>query len=201
MIRVILVENMVLLRESLARILSLTSDIEVVAECGRGEEAVPLALETEPDVAVLEVRLPGLSGFEVARRLGGALPECRILFVTGYATPVNLRQAATVGALGFMAKDSSPDQLINAIRDVHAGREVFASNIVTEALNQSVSPLSIRETEVLRLAAAGEPPVSIARKLSLAEGTVRNYLWTCTVKLGARNRADAFRIAGENGWI
>lgn len=201
MIRVFITEDMRLLRDSLVRLLSFTSDITVVAEFERGECAVADAPRHRPDVAVLDVRLPDINGFEVARRLQGPLPRCRTLFMTSYATPANLRQAAEVGAYGFIAKDSSADALAEAVRSVHAGRKVFDPEVVADALKHTAGPLTPRETEVLRLAAQGEPPGAIARRLSLAAGTVRNHLASCTTKLGARNRADAFRIAAENGWI
>ncbi|WP_017579393.1 response regulator transcription factor [Nocardiopsis valliformis] len=201
MIRVIIAEDMRLLRDSLVRLLSFTSDITVVAEFERGEHAVADAPRHRPDVAVLDVRLPDINGFEVARRLQNPLPRCRTLFMTSYATPANLRQAAAVGAYGFIAKDRSADALAEAVRSVHAGRKVFDPDVVADALTHTASPLTPREVEVLRLAARGEPPGAIARSLSLAAGTVRNHLAACTTKLGARNRADAFRIATENGWL
>jgi two-component system response regulator DesR len=201
MIRVFITEDMALLRDSLVRLLSFTSDIIVVAEYSRGEQAVTDASRHRPDVALLDVRLPDINGFEVARRLHGALPRCRTLFMTSYATPTNLRLAAEVGAYGFIAKDSSADALVQAVRNVHAGRKVFDSEVVADALSHTVSPLTPRETEILRLAAEGEPPGAIAQSLSLAAGTVRNHLAACTTKLGARNRADALRIATGNGWI
>ena len=200
-IRVLLAEDMAILREALVQVLSLSPDIEVVAECERGADVTPRAEEVRPDVAVLDVRLPDLSGFDAAGRLAKALPRCRVLFVTSYATPANLRRAVATGAHGFVAKDSSPDQLADAIRRVHAGERVLDPEVVTDALSHGVSPLTARESEILRLASEGAPAASIARTLSLAEGTVRNHLRSSTVKLGARNRADAFRIAGGHGWI
>ncbi|WP_435111012.1 response regulator transcription factor [Nocardiopsis synnemataformans] len=201
MIHVLLAEDMVILREALVQVLSLNADITVVAECARGEDVVAQALETRPDVAILDVRLPGISGFEAAERLAEALPGCRTVFVTSYATPANLRRAVASGALGFVAKDASPDRLADAVRRVHAGERVLDPDVVTDALSHGASPLTSREAEILRRAADGEPPPAIARALSLAEGTVRNHLRSCTVKLAARNRADAFRIATGNGWI
>ncbi|MYR32958.1 response regulator [Nocardiopsis alba] len=201
MIRVFIVEDMGLLRDSLVRLLSLDSDITIVAEYEKGEAAVADAPHHHPDVAVLDVRLPDISGFEVARRLKEPLPYCRVLFMTSYATPANLRQAAEVGAYGFIAKDSSSGVLTESVRNVHAGRKVFDSEVVADALHHAISPLTPRETEILRLAAGGEPPWAIALRLSLAAGTVRNHLAACATKLNARNRADAFRIASENGWI
>lgn len=200
-IHVLLAEDMVILREALAQVLSLNTDITVVAECARGEDVVARALETRPDVAILDVRLPGISGFDAAERLAEALPHCRPVFITSYATPANLRRAMSAGALGFIAKDTSPDRLADTVRRVHAGERVLDPDVVTEALSHGSSRLTAREAEILRRAADGEPPSAIARTLSLAEGTVRNHLRSCTVKLGARNRADAFRIATDNGWI
>lgn len=197
----LLAEDMAILREALGRVLSLAEDIIVVAECERGEDVVARALETRPDVAVLDVRLPGISGFDAAELLAAELPGCRTVFVTSYATPANLRRAVSVGAFGFVAKDASPDWLADAVRRAHAGEKVLGPDVVTEALSHGANPLTARESEILGRAAAGEPAATIARTLSLATGTVRNHLRSCTVKLGARNRADAFRIASANGWI
>lgn len=192
---------MTILRQALARVLTLAPDITVVAECERGEDVTALAREHRPDVSVIDVRLPGISGFDAAEQLSAALPECRTVFVTSYASPGNLRRAVAAGASGFVAKDAGPDRLADTVRRVHAGERVLDPDVVTEALGQGANPLTARESELLALAADGEPARSIARTLSLSEGTVRNHLRACTVKLGARNRADAFRIAREQGWI
>lgn len=190
-----------LLRQALARVFSLFPDITVVAECGRGEDVATLAREHRPDVSVLDVRLPGISGFDAADQLSATLPECRTVFITSYASPANLRRALAAGASGFVAKDADPDRLAETVRRVHAGERVLDPDVVTEALGKGANPLTARESELLALAAAGEPAQSIAKTLFLSAGTVRNHLRSCTVKLGARNRADAFRIARENGWI
>ena len=200
-IRVLLAEDLAILRQALAKTLALTSDIRVVAECHRGEDVLKTARQAEPDVAVLDVRLPGISGFDAAREINEALPRCRTLFITSYATPANLRQALRTKALGFISKDISPDDLAQNIRSVDSGVKVFDPNIVADALNHDSGPLTARETHIMEMSSKGEPAKSVARRLHLAEGTVQNYLRSCTVKLGARNRSDAYRIARENGWI
>ena len=160
-----------------------------------------MAKKTEPDVAVLDVRLPGISGFNAAKNLNEALPECRTLFITGYATPANLRHALRIGALGFISKDVSPDYLAETIRSVNSGVKVYDPILIADALSQEPGPLTARETQILEMSAKGESVKSVAHTLSLAEGTVHNYLRACIIKIGARNRADAYRIARESGWI
>ncbi|WP_223839808.1 response regulator transcription factor [Nocardiopsis deserti] len=200
-IRVLLAEDLVILRQALTKTLALTPDIRVVAECHQGEDVLPMAEKTEPDVAVLDVRLPGVSGFDAAGDLTAALPQCRTLFITNYATPANLRHALRIGALGFISKDVSPEYLAETIRSVNSGVKVYDPKILADAMAHDSGPLTARETQILEISSKGEPAKSVARKLSLAEGTVHNYLRACIVKLGARNRADAYRIARENGWI
>ncbi|GAA1454781.1 response regulator transcription factor [Nocardiopsis tropica] len=201
MIRVLLAEDLVILRQALRKTLALTPDIRVVAECHQGEEVRTAAEEADPDVAVIDVQLPGISGFDAAEELTATLPRCRTLFMTSYATPANLRRALRIGALGFIGKDVSPDYLAEAIRSVKSGVKVYDPGIVADAMTYDPGPLTARETQILEMSAKGEPAKSVARALSLAEGTVHNYLRSCIVKIGARNRTDAYRIAKENGWI
>ncbi|CAM5446766.1 Response regulator transcription factor OS=Streptomyces tendae OX=1932 GN=GUR47_25200 PE=4 SV=1 [Streptomyces tendae] len=201
MIRILIAEDMAILRGALAELLSLEADMKVVAEVGRGDEVVPKARALQPDVAVLDIGLPGMDGIAAAAELSTVVPDCRILILTGLGTPHTLRRALASQVTGFMRKDVAPSQLAASIRAVAAGERAIDSQLAVAALEATTQPLAPRELEVLRLAAVGEDVAAIARRLFLSRGTVRNYLSSAVVKLGARNRMDAVRIAREEGWI
>ncbi|MGW7789275.1 response regulator transcription factor [Streptomyces tricolor] len=220
MIRVLLAEDLHMLRRALVSLLSLEDDIEVVAELSNGSDVVARARECRPDVAVLDIDLPGMDGISVASTLYTALPECRTLILTGLGQPGHLRRAVAAHAYGFLPKDAELERLTAAIRAVARGERAFDAARTRPArrarawgggaapaapplaaLDTEPGTLTSREIEVLRLAAQGEEAAQIARKLHLATGTVRNYLTTAVTKLGARNRVDAIRIARESGWL
>ncbi|MFD8563781.1 DNA-binding response regulator [Streptosporangium canum] len=201
MIRVLLAEDMSMLREALAALLALEDDIEIVAEVGTGDVIVPTALRTRPDVAVIDIELPGMDGLSAAAELHERLPECRALILTGVGRPGSLRRAMSAHVAGFMVKGSRPKELIEAIRTVAGGGRVVDPQLAFAALNVQGSPLTEREAEVLRLTASGAEPPEIAARIGLSYGTVRNYLASSVTKLNARNRVDAIRIAAEAGWI
>jgi two-component system response regulator DesR len=200
-IRILLAEDVVLLRGALAGLLGLEPDLEVVAEVGTGDAVVRAALRHRPDVAVLDVDLPGTDGLTAAAELRDRLPGCRTLILTGLGRPGDLRRALEVRAGGFVLKDVPPAELAAAIRRVAAGEQVVDPQLALAALRQPESPLTPREAQVLRMAAEGAGVDDIAVVLSLTEGTVRNYLTSCITKLNARNRIDAVRIARELGWV
>ncbi|MFF9143410.1 DNA-binding response regulator [Streptomyces sp. NPDC014861] len=201
MIRILLAEDMHLIRGALVALLGLEPDMEVVAEVARGDAVVPAALAHRPTVAVLDVEMPGGDGLTAARDLGAVLPECRILILTALGRPEVLRSALAARASGFMLKDAPPDRLADAVRRVAAGEHVIDPKLAAAALTAERSPLTARETDVLRLAADGGGLAEIARELHLSQGTVRNYLGAAVTKLDARNRLDAVRIAREQGWL
>ncbi|MER5326339.1 response regulator transcription factor [Streptosporangium roseum] len=201
MIRVLLAEDMSMLREALAALLALEDDIEIVAEVGTGDVIVPTALRTRPDVAVIDIELPGMDGLSAAAELHERLPECRALILTGVGRPGSLRRAMSSHVAGFMVKDSRPKELVEAIRTVAGGGRVVDPQLAFATLNLQGSPLTEREAEVLRLTASGAEPPEIAARIGLSYGTVRNYLASSVTKLNARNRVDAIRIATEAGWI
>jgi two-component system, NarL family, response regulator DesR len=200
-IRVLLAEDVRILREALVGLLRLEDDIEVVAEVGAGDEIVATALETKPDVAVIDIELPGTDGLSAAAELHERLPECRTLILTGVGRPGTLRRALSAHVAGFMVKDTRPAELVEAIRTVAGGGRVVDPQLAFAALAVQGSPLTEREAEVLRLTAQGAEPPEIAAQVGLSYGTVRNYLASAVTKLGARNRVDAIRIAREAGWI
>jgi two-component system, NarL family, response regulator DesR len=201
MIRVLIAEDMHMIRGALTALLGLESDMEVVAELDRGDHIVETALRTAPDVAVLDIGLPGMDGLTAAEQLHNALPECRTLVLTGMTRPGNLLRALKVGVRGFIPKDAPAETLADGIRQVAAGQRVIDPGLVAAALETGASPLTGRETDVLREAQNGTSTEDIGARLALAPATVRNYLSNAIAKTGARNRIDAIRIARDAGWI
>ncbi|EXG82676.1 response regulator transcription factor [Cryptosporangium arvum] len=201
MVRVLLAEDVRILREALVAVLNLADDITVVEAVETGDAVVPAALRSHPDVAVLDIEMPGLDGISAAALLCQWLPACRTLILTGVARPGTLHRAQAAGVAGFMVKESRPEDLIDAVRTVAAGGRVIDPQLAFAALGATASPLTERERDVLRFTASGAELVEVASALNLSSGTVRNYLATAVTKLGARNRVDAIRIATEAGWI
>ncbi|MFC6371543.1 response regulator transcription factor [Nonomuraea thailandensis] len=200
-IRTLLAEDMKLVRGALVALLAYEEDIEVVAEVERGDRILAAARASRPDVAVLDIALPGMDGLDAARELHEKLPECGVLILTGVGTPGLLKRALDVHVRGFMAKDAPPGQLADGIRRVAEGERVIDSELAIAAMRPEEAPLTPRELDVIGAAADGASVGEIAASLYLAEGTVRNYLSRTTAKLGARSRIDAIRIARESGWI
>lgn len=201
MVRVLVAEDMQILRDTLVAVLGLEDDLEVVAEVGDGDAVVDTALATRPEVAVVDIDLPGTDGLAVAAVLRERLPECRVLILTALAVPGNLRRALTVQAAGFLGKDAPARDLVDAVRRVASGERVIDPRLAVAALEVPLNPLSPREAEVLRLFSVGRDAREIATRLYLSHGTVRNYLAAAVTKLGARNRVDAIRLAREAGWL
>jgi two-component system response regulator DesR len=200
-IRLLLADDQALVRGALAALLDLEPDLQVVAEVGRGDEVVAAALEHRADVALLDVEMPGLDGIAATAALSRALPTCRVLIVTTFGRPGYLRRALEVGAGGFVVKDTPARRLADAVRRVHAGLRTVDPALAEESLVTGASPLSARETEVLRAARDGSTVADLAGLLHLAEGTVRNHLSAAIGKTGARTRAEAVRLAEESGWL
>jgi two-component system response regulator DesR len=200
-IRLLLADDQALVRGALATLLDLEPDMSVVAEVGRGDEVVAAAREAKPDVALLDVEMPGVDGIQATRDLRAALPDVKVVIVTTFGRPGFLRRALIAGANGFVVKDTPARQLADAVRRVHSGLRVVDPNLAADSLAVGESPLTARETEVLRAARDGGSVSDIARAVFLSEGTVRNHLSAAIGKTDARNRADAVRIAQENGWL
>jgi two-component system response regulator DesR len=200
-IRLLLADDQALVRGALATLLGLEPDLEVVAEVGRGDQVVAAAREVRPDVALLDVEMPGLDGIAATSALRAALPSCKILMVTTFGRPGYLRRALEAGASGFVVKDTPARQLADAVRRVHAGLRVVDPALAAESLATGSSPLTARETEVLRAARDGGTVADLAADLHLSEGTVRNHLSSAIGKTGARTRAEAVRLAEDAGWL
>ncbi|MEV0286148.1 response regulator transcription factor [Kribbella sp. NPDC050820] len=200
-IRLLIADDQALVRGALAALLDLETDLEVVSEVGRGDEVIEAARATKPDVALLDVEMPGLDGIEAAAALRSAVPGVRILMVTTFGRPGYLRRAMEAGAAGFVVKDTPAAQLADAVRRVHLGLRVVDPSLAAETLVAGTSPLTARESDVLRAALEGGTVADIAKELHLSEGTVRNHLSAAIGKTGARTRAEAARIAVDNGWL
>jgi two-component system response regulator DesR len=200
-VRLLLADDQALVRGALAALLQLEPDLEVVGEVSRGDEVVAAALELHPDVALIDVEMPGMDGIAATAELRKRLPECRVLIVTTFGRPGYLRRAMAAGASGFVVKDTPARQLADAVRRVHSGLRVVDPALAAETLTSGDSPLTPRETDLLRAARDGGTVADLARVLHLSEGTVRNYLSSAMGKTGARTRAEAVRIAEESGWL
>ena len=201
MIRILVAEDMHLIRGALIALLSDEPDLEVVADVERGDAIVEAARRTQPDVAILDIDLPGMDGLTAAAALHEAVPTCRTLVLTGLGQPGNLLRALKAHVQGFLLKDAPADQLADAVRRVAAGYRVLDPGLVAVAVETGASPLTLREAEVLRTAEEGLPTDEIAARLHLSPATVRNYLSNAIAKVGARNRLDAIRIARGAGWL
>ncbi|REE95448.1 LuxR family two component transcriptional regulator [Thermomonospora umbrina] len=201
MIRVLLADDHLLIREALVLLLETEDGIDVVADVGRGDDAVARARELRPDVAVLDIDMPGMDGLAAAERLSRDLPGCRLIVVTAHGRPGNLRRAMAAGVRGFLGKDTPGAQLARVIRQVAGGARHIDPQLAADALAAEECPLTPRELDALRAAADGSPISRIARSLGLSEGTVRNYLSSTVIKLSADNRHSAVRVARDRGWI
>jgi two-component system response regulator DesR len=200
-IRVLLAEDQAMIREALAALLSFEDDIEVVAQVGRGDEVAAAAASTRPDVALLDIEMPGMDGLTAAAALRAASPGTRIVILTTFGRPGYLRRAMESGVSAFIVKDSPAGKLAQTIRKVLDGQRVIDPDLAAAALAEGTSPLTPRESDVLAHSAKGATIAQIAATVFLSEGTVRNYLSSCIQKTGARNRAEALRIAQERGWL
>jgi two-component system, NarL family, response regulator DesR len=201
MIRVLLAEDQGMMRGALALLLGLEPDIEIVAEVGTGDAVAPTAIETKPDVALLDIEMPGMSGLDAAAALRDAVPDCRVLILTTFGRPGYLRRAMEAGARGFLVKDAPVEDLAAAIRRVLAGESVVDPTLAAAALSAGPNPLTDREREVLAAAVDGSTIADIAGRLFLSESTVRNYLSAAIGKTGTRNRMEAVAAARSQGWL
>ncbi|MCT9932769.1 response regulator transcription factor [Planotetraspora sp. A-T 1434] len=201
MIRVMLAEDQSMIRGALASLLGLEPDIEVVGEAATGDEAVAVAVTTKPDIALLDIEMPGMDGITAAGEIRRRLPDCQVMILTTFGRPGYLRRAMEAGAAAFLVKDSPARELAAAIRRVLAGERVIDPGLAAAALSAGPNPLSARERDVLAAAVDGSTISDIARRLHLSEGTVRNYLSSAIQKTAARNRIEAVQRAQAQGWL
>jgi two-component system, NarL family, response regulator DesR len=200
-IRILLAEDQHLIRGALMALIGLEEDMQVVAELDRGDAIVTAATRVRPDVAVLDIDLPGLDGLSAARVLRDELPETRVLILTALGPPGYLNRALEAHVAGYMRKNAPSEELADAIRRVAKGQRFLDPDLVAHALQLGENPLTPRESEVLRAAADGGSTEEIGAALFLTPATVRNYLSNAIAKLGARNRIDAIRLARDAGWF
>ncbi|QIQ07144.1 response regulator transcription factor [Streptomyces liangshanensis] len=200
-IRVLLAEDQGMMRGALALLLGMEADMEVVAQVGAGDAILGAALASRPDVALLDIELPGLSGLDAAALLRDRVPGCRVLILTTFGRPGYLRRAMEAGAAGFLVKDGPVEELAGAIRRVLAGETVIDPALAAAALSAGPSPLTARERDALNASADGATVADIAAKLHLSESTVRNYLSSAIGKTATRNRMEAVRAARRQGWL
>src|SRR5215207_954135 len=200
-IRILLAEDQAMVRGALTALLRLEEDIEVVVEVSQGDQVLPAALKSQPDVALLDIEMPGSDGLSAAQALHKSLPSCRIVILTTFGRSGYLRQAMESGAVGFLLKDAPADQLAVAIRRVMAGERVVDPDLALTALSDGDNPLTGRERDVLRASLDGTSIADIAKQFYLSEGTVRNHISTAIQKLDARNRMEAAQFAKRKGWL
>jgi two-component system response regulator DesR len=200
-LKVLVAEDLHMVRGAFVALIEREPDLCVVAEVDRGDLVLPFARTSQPDVAIIDIDLPGLDGLTAAQRVRQELPGCKTLILTSDDRPATVRRALTVAVSGFLLKAAPSARLPEAIREVAAGKRVVDPHLALSAWELGNNPLSPRETQVLRQVADGAGADEIARDLRLAVGTVRNYLTTIVVKLNARNRLDAARIAQTLGWL
>ncbi len=201
LINIVLADDEHLVRGAIAALLGLEEDLEVVAQVGRGDQVVEAVHEHGARIAVLDIEMPGATGLEVARQLRTSVPDCGVVVLTSFGRPGYLRRALAAGARGFLAKDAPVEQLAGAIRKVHEGGRYIDTELAAAAMEGGESPLTDRETEVLRAASDGTSVARIAGRLHLSEGTVRNYLSNAIGKTQADNRMAAIRTAQDMGWL
>jgi two-component system response regulator DesR len=200
-IRLLIADDQELIRSALAALLDLEEDFSVVASVGRGDEIVAAAKAASPDVALLDIEMPGIDGLAAAAILADQMPSCRTLIVTTFGRPGYLRRAMESGACGFVVKDAPVEQLADAIRRVASGERVVDPALAAATIAYGISPFTPRERDVLATARSSATVAEIAARLFLSEGTVRNYLSSAIAKAGARNRTEAVRTAENNGWL
>ncbi len=201
MIRILIAEDQGMVRGALATLLDMEPDMEVVAQTGSGDQVLSLAMTSRPDVALLDIEMPGSDGLAAAGALHASLPGCVIIILTTFARPGYLRRAMEAGAAGFLVKDGPVEALAASIRRTVAGERVLDPQLAAAALSAGPNPLSPREREVLAAAVDGSSIATIATRHFLSEGTVRNYLSSAIQKTGARNRIEAVRVAERLGWL
>ena len=200
-VRVILVDDDPLTRAAIKPLLRPSQDYVVVAEAGDGREAIDVVGRIEADIVLMDLGMPVMDGITATETIRRRFPATRVLMVTTFGRPGYLQRALDAGATGFMVKDAPVDQLADAVRRVAKGLRVVDPTLAVETLSRGTSPLTERESDVLRAVSTGGTIADIAREMRLSQGTVRNHVSSAMLKTEARTRAEAVRIATESGWL
>ncbi|WP_026561440.1 response regulator transcription factor [Bacillus sp. J37] len=200
MIRVMIAEDQGMLRGALGSLLDFEDDIEIVGEASNGKEALHMITSLQPDVCLMDIEMPLMSGLDVADEVKKQFSTCKIIILTTFARPGYFEQAVKIGVNGYMLKDGSIDELAESIRSVMKGKREFAPELIFGSMKHD-NPLTDREKDVLRLASEGKTSKDISSELFLSAGTVRNYMSEILNKLEVKNRTEAVTVAKEKGWI
>lgn len=200
MIRVLIAEDQGMLRGALGSLLDFEEDIEIVGEASNGKDALDMILKLQPDICLLDIEMPFMSGLKVAEEVKRRNISCKIIILTTFGRPGYFEQAVKVGVQGYMLKDGSIEELAESIRSVMKGKREFAPELIFGSIQED-NPLTKREQTVLSLASQGKTSKEISSELYLSHGTIRNYMSEIIDKLGVKNRTEAVTVAKENGWI
>jgi DNA-binding NarL/FixJ family response regulator len=211
-IRVLLADDHVMVRQGIRQFLEESGDIDVIAEAGNGAEAIRLVEIHQPDVAILDIRMPEVTGVQATRRIKEHFPQVRVLILTAYDDDPYVFALLQAGADGYVLKTASSDELVHAVRTVHEGQIALTPEIASKVVRQAVSgrpteaadqveTLTDRELDVLRLAARGLTNRAIGRELSISHRTVQGHLQSIYGKLGVNSRTEAVTEALRRGWI
>ncbi|MGN1400046.1 MAG: response regulator transcription factor [Bacillus sp. (in: firmicutes)] len=198
MIKIVIAEDQQMLLGAFGSLLALEDDMSVVGKASNGEEAVALVKKYQPDICLMDIEMPGMTGLEAAEKLKGQ--DCKVMILTTFARTGYFQRALQAGVSGYLLKDSPSEELAGSIRSVHAGRRVYAPELIDGAFAEA-NPLTDREREVLGLVADGKNTKEIAEELSIKTGTVRNYISAIFVKLDVKNRIEAIAQSKEKGWF
>jgi two-component system response regulator DesR len=198
--RVIIAEDQGMLRGALSALLDLEDDIKVLGQAEDGEQALYMIQELSPDLCIMDIEMPKMTGLDVAERLKELKHSCRVVILTTCPRAGYFQRAMKAGVLGYLLKDSPIDELGEALRKVHQGGRAISPEL-SFSFWEAENPLTEREQEVLKLVAEGLSANEIAKALFLSGGTVRNYVSEILQKLEAKNRIDAISIAEKNGWL
>ncbi|AUJ28961.1 MAG: response regulator transcription factor [Liquorilactobacillus hordei] len=201
MIKIYLAEDQSLLNSALTQLLNLEDDFQVVGNAVDGAKAWQDLQVLKPDVAILDIEMPKMTGLEVALQVNKKNLQEKVIILTTFAQKAYFEQAVLANVSGYLLKDSPSEELIAAIRDVSAGKTIFAPELVVNMISAENNPLSTRELEILKVAESGITTKQIAQQLFLSEGTVRNYLSAVFSKLGVHNRIEAIKVVKENKWL
>jgi two-component system, NarL family, response regulator DesR len=199
-IRVVIAEDQAMVRGALAALLATEGDIEIAGQAQNGREALDLVAQLAPDIVLTDIEMPEVTGLELAAELKRQHLGTRVVILTTFARAGYLRRALDAGVSGYLLKDAPAATLANALRRIRAGGRVIDPELAAEAWTEA-DPLTDRERQVLRYASEGASGAEIAERLTLSEGTVRNYLSEAISKMGASNRTEAARIARQKGWL